>query len=66
MDRKTIGTRLKEYRGSMRPEELAMKLGVSVTSIFLYESGKRVPRDPVKKKYAELFGTTVGKLFFGE
>ena len=61
---KTIGQKLVELRGKMTQEELATKLEISNTAISMYENDKRIPRDEVKKKYADFFNVTVQELFF--
>lgn len=66
MDANKIGNRLKQLRGLRRPEEIAYKVDCSVSSILLYESGKRIPKDDVKLKLANLYGLTVQELFFSE
>lgn len=64
MDNISIGNHLKELRGSRSKEEIAYRMGISVTSVCLYESGKRMPRDEVKIKMADFYGLTVQELFF--
>lgn len=44
--------------------ELSKKIGVSPSSITMYEQGERVPRDSVKIKIADYFGVTVESIFF--
>lgn len=64
MDRAALADRLTELRGRMSRPALAKLLGVSESSVIKYESGQRVPSDPVKMKYAELFGVSIIELFF--
>ena len=64
MDRQEIARRLRGIRGQMSRQKLAEHLGVSVTSIAYYETGQRVPSDPVKAKYADLFGISIDEVFF--
>lgn len=64
MDCISIGNHLKELRGSRTKEEIAYRMGISVTSVCLYESGKRMPKDDVKVKMADFYGLTVQELFF--
>lgn len=66
MNGTAIGNRLKTLRGDKRLEEIAYKVGCSVSSVVLYESGKRIPKDDVKIKLANLYGLTVQELFFSE
>lgn len=57
---------LRKARGAMSCKEAANKLGISVSALSMYESGKRAPRDELKVRMAKLYNTTVGHLFFGE
>lgn len=41
-------------------------MDTSVSSIAMYEAGKRVPRDEVKVALARFYGTTVEALFFAD
>lgn len=54
---------LREEKG-ISQLELSKKIGVSPSSITMYEQGERVPRDYVKIKIAEYFGVTVESIFF--
>lgn len=64
MDSVKIGNKLKELRGSLSREELAIKLGVSLSAIQMWESGERVPRDAQKIALAKFYGVTVESIFF--
>lgn len=64
MDKKTIGERLKTIRGDVRREKVAAEVGVSVSALAMYESGKRVPRDEVKVALSNYYGVSVLDLFF--
>ena len=66
MNAKTIGARLRVLRGEKTVREVAKDLGISPSALTMYELGQRSPKDEVKKKLAEYFGTTVGALFFAE
>jgi DNA-binding XRE family transcriptional regulator len=48
----------------MSRTQVAAAIGVTEASVRGYEAGKRFPRDPVKKKLADLFGVSVQYLFF--
>ena len=61
-----IGAELKALRGNKPREEVALAVGVTVSSIAMYEAGARVPRDDTKMALARYFGRSVGDLFFGE
>lgn len=54
---------LREEKG-ISQLELSKNIGVSPSSITMYEQGERVPRDYVKIKIAEYFGVTVESIFF--
>lgn len=64
IDAKEIGKRLIELRGDLPREEVARKLGVSVSAISMYENGERIPRDAIKIKISELYNRTVQEIFF--
>lgn len=44
--------------------ELSEIIGVSPSSITMYECGERVPRDAIKIKIANYFGVSVESIFF--
>lgn len=44
--------------------ELSEIVGVSPSSITMYECGERVPRDTIKIKIANYFGVSVESIFF--
>lgn len=64
MDAKVIGKRLVALRGDKTQVEVAEAVGVSVSAIGMYESGKRVPRDSVKIALADYYGVNIQNLFF--
>ena len=66
MDLIAIGNRLRNLRGSKSREEIAYRIGISVSSLALYESGKRLPRDEIKLKISALYGLSVQELFFAD
>lgn len=55
--------RLKE---GLSQRQLSLNLNVSENYICLVESGKINPSDKIKKRIAEIFGISVGQLFFEE
>ena len=58
IDRKTIGKKLRELR-EQRGEsvsDLGKKIGVSESTIYMYEQGERMPRDAVKVLLIKHFG----------
>ena len=66
MDAKAIGMKLASLRGDKTQEEVAQAVGVSVSAIGMYESGKRIPRDGVKIALANYYGMNIQSLFFEE
>lgn len=66
MNSQKIGARLKELRGDRNRIEVAEFLEVSLSALAMYERGERIPRDEVKKRFAELYGKTVQEIFYDE
>lgn len=64
MDKKKIGTKLKELRGDKTMREVAAAVGISTSALGMYETGQRVPNDNIKIALANFFGTTVDSIFF--
>ena len=63
-DRKIIGERLRQLRGSRTQKEVAEALNVSEMSISLWERGERVPSDDLKIKIATYYKKSVQSIFF--
>lgn len=66
MNQNIIGKKLLLLRGKKSREQVAKRVKVSVSALQMYENGKRVPRDEIKIRIAEYYGTTVQDIFFGE
>ncbi len=66
MNKKAIGMKLRALRGEKEAKSVAEELGISVSALFMYERGERIPRDQIKKKIAQYFGKTVEEIFFSE
>lgn len=66
MDAKAIGKKLASLRGDRTQEEVARAVGISVSAIGMYESGKRIPRDGVKIALANYYGMNIQSLFFDD
>lgn len=66
MDKKKIGAALRELRREKNATqaEVAGKIGVSVSAYNMYESGERIPRDPIKEAICEYFQKRPGDIFF--
>lgn len=60
----TVAERLVELRGNRSRELVADAINVSVSAISMYENGQRIPRDEIKVRLADYYGTTVQDLFF--
>ena len=58
------GKRLRELRGNRTREEVSKETGIGITSLAMYESGERNPRDEVKLTLANYYGKTVSDIFF--
>lgn len=64
MDKKVIGERLRELRGDKTIRQVASDIGISYSTIAMYENGHRVPKDEIKRTLANYYGTSVEALFF--
>lgn len=64
MDKKVIGERLKKLRGDKTIREVATEIGISYSTLAMYENGHRLPKDNIKIKIANYYGTSVEDLFF--
>lgn len=62
----TIGDKLRELRKTKgkTQAEVAKAIGVCQSSLAMYESDDRIPRDSVKMKIAKYYGKTVSAIFF--
>lgn len=65
-DKSMIGAKLKKLRTAqhLTQEELAKRVGVTTSLISMYESGERVPSDPVKVMLAKELKRSVAFIFF--
>lgn len=64
LDSKKIARTLIDLRGNRSREEVASALGLSLSTIAMYEIGARIPRDKTKMKIAEYYGKSVEDIFF--
>ncbi|MCP1226101.1 helix-turn-helix transcriptional regulator [Sebaldella sp. S0638] len=55
---------LRKLRGDKRRDEVARDLNIAVSTLSMYENGKRIPRDEIKKKIAKYYKVSIEKLFF--
>lgn len=66
IDTKTMGEKLIKLRGNRTQEEVSEAIGISKSALSMYETGKRIPRDPVKMKLARYYKKSVPFIFFNE
>lgn len=59
-----IAKRLVDLRGDRTQATVATAIGTSVSSVAMYESGSRMPRDEIKVAIARYFGKTVEEIFY--
>lgn len=64
MDSEKIARALVELRGDKTRAEVAAALGVSLSTIAMYENGERIPRDETKMRIAAYYGKSVEEIFF--
>lgn len=60
------GKRLIELRGKKSQAEVAKAVGIATSTLGMYETEQRIPRDSTKIALADYYGTTVQKIFFDE
>ena len=66
IDSTAVGKRLRALRGANTIETVSASTGISRSALNMYELGCRVPRDDVKIRLADYYGTSVEALFFSE
>ena len=64
MDKKSIAQRLKELRGDRSMKEVADACKIAKSTLAMYESGRRIPKDEIKVRIACFFKVSVETLFF--
>lgn len=62
----STGQKLKELRGKKTQQEIADDIGITKSSLAMYERNERVPRDEVKVKIADYFGVSIQFLFYNQ
>jgi transcriptional regulator with XRE-family HTH domain len=65
MDKSKLGEVLRKLRGNTPIEKVAEAAGVSISAMYMYEQGERVPRDEVKIKLAKYFNVSI-EIFFAQ
>ena len=58
------GKRLIELRGNKSQTEVAKDIGIATSTLGMYETQQRIPRDPIKIAIANYYGKTVQDIFF--
>ena len=56
--------RLVKLRGSKSQAEVAKSVGIATSTLGMYETEQRVPRDSIKVALADFYGTSVQDIFF--
>lgn len=64
LDAAAIGQRLRDLRGDRTLQAVAADLGIGISTLCMYETGERIPRDEIKAALARLYGKTVQEIFF--
>lgn len=64
MNKEKIAKNLICLRGALTREYVAEEIGISLSALTMYETGKRIPRDEIKIKLAKFYGKSVGEIFF--
>ncbi len=66
MNEKAIAKKLVELRGKRSQGEVAKELGISASTLSMYENGERIPRDPIKIRIADFYKTPIQDIFFAQ
>lgn len=64
MNRELIAQKLLKLRGDKSREEVSNSVGISISTLQMYENGQRVPKDNIKIELAKYYGKTVQDIFF--
>lgn len=59
-----IAKRLRDARGDIPRKEVCEALGLATSTLTMYETGQRVPRDEIKIALANFYHTSVEALFY--
>lgn len=60
----SIGEVMVSLRGEKSQAKVAADLGISISSLSMYENNQRIPRDEIKLLIAQYYGKTVQEIFF--
>lgn len=58
------GERLVALRGEKSQSEVAKAVGIATSTLGMYETEQRIPRDSIKIALANYYKTTVQEIFF--
>lgn len=64
MNYERVAENLINLRNGRSREEVAKAVGISISTLQMYENGQRIPRDDIKIKLANFYGVTVQIIFF--
>ncbi|WP_257142721.1 helix-turn-helix transcriptional regulator [Bacillus cereus] len=64
MNYERVAENLINLRNGRSREEVAKAVGISISTLQMYENGQRIPRDNIKIKLANFYGVTVQIIFF--
>lgn len=65
IDKMEMARRLRDARGKMSVRDAAEAIGVSRSTLSMYEIGRRVPKDEIKIRIAAVYGVPIQDLFYG-
>lgn len=60
----SVAERLIKARGKTPRKTVCDAVGISLSTLAMYEGGRRVPRDGIKVKLASFYHTDVQSLFY--
>ncbi|EEK58992.1 helix-turn-helix domain-containing protein [Bacillus cereus] len=63
MNYERVAENLINLRNGRSREEVAKAIGISISTLQMYENGQRIPRDNIKIKLANFYGVTVQTIF---
>ncbi|MEE3949996.1 helix-turn-helix transcriptional regulator [Bacillus wiedmannii] len=64
MNYERVAANLINLRNERSREEVAKAVGISISTLQMYENGQRIPRDNIKIKLANFYGVSVQTIFF--
>ncbi|HDR7871477.1 TPA: helix-turn-helix transcriptional regulator [Bacillus wiedmannii] len=64
MEKRKVAENLVSLRNGKSREKVAEEIGISVSTLQMYENAKRIPKDSIKVKLANFYGVTVQSIFF--